>query len=116
MTRHLRDELGEDEFWAMIAAFKDADFGEAILAHGGMSPQEFWESYRGSLWGLTILSIARTGSFWGGVSMLCVMAFLARRWRNRAIVQRWAAEEDDSGADTPFDWDTHLGDGDDWKR
>jgi len=116
MTRHLRDKVGDGPFWSLIPAMRDASFPQALLAQTGMTAQEFWEGYRGGLWGLTIMSILQTGSFWGAVSFLCIFVFMIRHLRNRAILRRWEAGEDSDSGDTPFDWDSVLADSEDWKR
>lgn len=117
MTRHLHDAIGDERFWSLVAAMETDSFGTAMLEHAGMPVGQFWDSYLDSLWGLTIISVFRTGSFWGGIGVLCVVAFLIRRWRNRAIIRRWEREEEsDAAADEPFDWDQVLSDADDWKR
>ena len=94
MTRHLRDELGEETFWTVIGAMKSESFGGALVSETQLTGQTFWAGYESSLWGLTLISLLRTGSFWGAISGLCVLAFLVRQWRNRAILRRWESEEE----------------------
>ncbi len=116
MTRELRDQVGDEAFWAVVLGTKDTSFAAALQAHGDMSPEEFWKRYSASLWLLTVISVLRTGSFWGAISFLCIIAFLVRHWRNRAIVRRWEAEEQEEELeDAPFDWDSILPDADEWK-
>tara|TARA_R110001592_G_scaffold14535_8_gene64761 strand:- start:800 stop:1744 length:945 start_codon:yes stop_codon:yes gene_type:complete len=116
MTRYLRDELGEERFWNVILDTREESFASAMVSKGNLSAQAFWQGYMGSLWWLTVISVLRTGSFWGAISFLCILTFLVKHWRNRKIVQRWESEEAMDEEDRPFDWDSILVDADDWKR
>ena len=115
MTRYLRDEIGEEAFWGLVTRMNQDDFETALNGETNLTASAFWEDYKGSLWGLTLLSILQTGSFWGATGLLCVLAFAVRQWRNRSVVRRWAAEDAEGDDDEPFDWEAVLPDPDEWK-
>lgn len=45
MTRELRDQLGEDAFWAVVLGTKDETFAASLVTHGGMSPGEIGRAH-----------------------------------------------------------------------
>lgn len=115
MTRYLHNEVGEEKFWAMVAAMKSESFESAMATVGGLPVDDFWHDYTRGLWGVSIVTTLRTGSFWGLIALLSIVAFLARWWRNRRIVRRWDDDRLD-GAPEIFDWDQILEDAEAWKR
>lgn len=115
MTRKLYDELGEEKFWAVVRAVRTVSFGEAMAHTGGLPVAVFWQDYSRGLWLLTVITTLRTGSFWGIVAVLSLLAFAARWIRNRQIVRRWDDDADPAEPDV-FDWDRILEDADAWKR
>lgn len=118
MTRHLHNELGEEVFWKVVQAMKTDSFGTA-LADAGLPMNEFWQNFSRGLWGLTLVTTVRTGSFWGLIAGLSIITFAVRYARNRRIMRRWDEEEAEAEAQSspePFDWDHILEDADAWKR
>ncbi len=115
MTRALYSDLGEERFWAVVKAMREEPFDRAMVSAGALDVETFWSGYTGSLWGVTIITTLRTGSFWGLIAVLSIVAFLVRWWKNRRIVRRWE-DEDDPLAPEVFDWDRILDDADSWKR
>ncbi|HEX73207.1 MAG TPA: hypothetical protein ENN65_07825, partial [Candidatus Hydrogenedentes bacterium] len=49
MTRHLRNRLGEEQFWRMVRAMKEKPFPTALREEGGVTIQQFWNEYERSL-------------------------------------------------------------------
>ena len=115
MTRALHDEIGDEAFWAMVKAMRTQSFSEALAAHSDITVEQFWDDFNGGLWGLSILTTLRTGSFWGLVAALCLVTGLSRWWRNRRIMRGWAQEEIDESPEA-FEWDRILDDAEAWKR
>jgi hypothetical protein len=114
MTRALHDEVGEEAFWAVVAAVRTEPFSQALADKGGISLEQFWADFNGGLWGLSLITTLRTGSFWGVITGLCLVTGLARWWRNRRIMRGWEREELEESEDV-FDWDRILDDADTWK-
>jgi hypothetical protein len=113
MTKFLRKHLGEEKFWALIRGMKSLPFEEAIVAHGGMSPGEFYEAWRGTLW-KTALATSILSGFTGFqlATILVLLAYWRLRRKNKRILRRWEMEESLIGPgpghfrptpDTPWD-------------
>lgn len=115
MTRHLYDTLGEEKFWAVVHAMNETSFDSAMVHVGGLPVPQFWQDFNRGLWGISLITSLRTGSFWGVVAVACILAFFARMVRNRRIIRRWEAEEQEDAPEA-FDWDRILEDADAWKR
>lgn len=115
MTRYLRNELGDEKFWAVVRGVRDESFEAAMISQGGLPVQEFWRDFSRGLWGMTLVTTLRTGSFWGAIACLCIVTYLIRRIRNRGTVRRWSEEEDPKEPEV-FDWDRILDDAEAWKR
>lgn len=115
MTRTLHDKIGDEAFWAVVLALRTESFPEALADKGGISVDQFWAEFTGGLWGLSVITTLRTGSFWGVITVLCLVTGLARWWRNRRIMRGWE-KEDFSEVEDVFDWDRILEDADAWKR
>lgn len=115
MTRALFNEVGEDAFWNVVAALRTESFAQALTDKGGITLGQFWDDFNGGLWGLSLLTTLRTGSFWGLIAALCLITGLSRWWRNRRIMRGWEREEVEEGPEA-FDWDRILDDADSWKR
>lgn len=116
MTRHLHNELGEEAFWAVVGAMNALPFEEAMQSAAGLSVSDFWADYSRGLWGVSLVTTLRTGSFWGVIAFLCLVAFFVRWRRNRRIVRRWEEEHDGEEVVEVFDWDRILEDAEAWKR
>jgi len=115
MTRHLHNQLGEERFWAVVSAMNNTSFENAMASAGGLAVADFWDDYTRGLWGLSLVTTLRTGSFWGVIAFLCLFAFVVRWRRNRRIVRRWEEEHAEDVAEV-FDWDRILDDAEAWKR
>ena len=48
MTRYLRNELGEETFWALIRDSGPMGFPDALRKHAGKSAVAFWQDYAAS--------------------------------------------------------------------
>ena len=115
MTRALHDEVGEEAFWAVVTGLRTESFSQALADKGGITLEQFWDDFNGGLWGLSLMTTLRTGSFWGVIAFLCLLTGLARWWRNRRIMRGWEREEVEE-VPAVFDWDRILDDADAWKR
>lgn len=116
MTRTLHDMLGDDAFWAVILGLKQQAFPEALITHGKITVDEFWREFDHGLWGISLVTTLRTGSFWGVIAFLCLLAGLSRWWRNRRIMRGWEEEEATDSGPEVFEWDRILEDAEAWKR
>jgi hypothetical protein len=112
MTRHLHDTVGDDALFAIVLGVRTMSFGDAMRAHAGMGPVEFYEDWVGSLWAVALV-------FWlvSGFSVFQVMAFMTvaawwhKRRQGRRILQRW--DEEDAApayAGLPTAWNARYGD------
>ncbi len=118
MTRTLRNDLGEDAFWRMILSTRDQPFPRALEEFGGMTVNDFIARYYRSLWLVAVVSALTSGSLFGPIAVLAIVAYFRKRHTNRKTLQRWAIEEAEEDADpvTVFDWDQVLEDADAWKK
>jgi hypothetical protein len=114
MTRHLRDELGEERFWLVIKGTKDMTFPDALNQFGLMSPLQFWMGYERSLWTVVALGMVTSTSLFTPAAFLLIIAWFRKRHSNRKILERWALEES-GGEGTPFSWDDVVEDSEAWK-
>jgi len=118
MTRFMRDRLGDETFWAVVRGTREMSFGDSLRHYTGRSPRDLWEAYRRSLWKVALLGVLVSGSFFAPAAILVVLVYFKKQRRNRAILDRWAAEE---AADLPdgvevFSWDKVTEDPDAWKQ
>lgn len=118
MTRTLRDQLGEEKFWAVIMGMKSMPFPDAMRAYGGVSPMSFWEGYRASLWQLAFWAALTPGTLLSFGGILLVLTWYMKQRSNRLIVKRWEREEREdalygSGLTT---WEEVVEDPNAWKR
>jgi len=93
MTRFLRRKLGEEHFWQVVRQTRDMPFADALQRYGGMSVLEFWDAYRRSLWVVALVGLLASGSLFGPVALLSLVAWWRIRRRNRQVLERWEAEE-----------------------
>jgi len=95
MTRHLRKRLGDDRFWVFIRDLRDRPFDEAIVAWTGLTPIEFYEDWRGSLWRTALVASLVTGfSLFQIAAVLLVVGYFRRRRRARNTMDRWDREDE----------------------
>lgn len=118
MTRTLYDKIGEEEFWQMVKALREMSFGDALRAHAGMSPLDFWEVYHNSLWKLALWGAITPSSVLGAGAFLVIIAYFMKQRSNRVIVKRWEREEfeDAMYGQNLATWDELVEDPDAWKR
>ncbi len=114
MTRHMRNELGEDTFWKVVLGTKDLGFLEAMRQYAGMTPAAFWDGYARSLWWIALIGGCASGSFLGPAWIILVVAYIRRRGKNRKILKQWAVEE--ALDDETFHWEDVMDDPEGWKR
>ena len=93
MTRFLQRKLGAARFWEVIRQTRDMSFSGALERYGGMTVLEFWGAYRRSLWVVALVGILASGSLFGPVALLSLLAWWRIRHRNRRVIERWDAEE-----------------------
>lgn len=118
MTRTLLDTLGEDKFWAVITGMRNMPFPDALREYGGISPMQFWDDYRSSLWSLAFWAALTPGTLLSFGGILLVLTWYMKQRSNRVIVQRWEKEDREdalygTGLTT---WDEVVEDPDAWKR
>jgi hypothetical protein len=117
MTRYLRDKLGEDRFWAVVLGVRELSFPDALRQHGGITPQEFWQGYRRSLWLVALLGTMATGSFFTPAAFLLIAAYFRKRGSNRRTLRRWAREEtEEDPRDRVFSWDDVVDGPHEWEE
>lgn len=87
---------GENAIVAMIGELShDAPFDVALFRVTQKTPYEFelaWQDYVSGRFGLTALLVS-PDSLWGYLVLLFLFAYVAVRWRNRAKLRQWEAEE-----------------------
>lgn len=105
MTAYLYDRLGEDAFWEMIYALREHDFPEALADAAEMTPGELWGAWRRSLWKVAVIMTVVSGfGVFHVMALLVIVAYMRKRRRNRALLQRWDREEaEDEGFMTVWD-------------
>ncbi len=100
MTAYLYNYLGEDTFWEMVFALREKDFPTAFAQHAGMTPPEFWEVWRRSLWKVAVISSVVSGfGVFQFMALLAIVAYLRKRQRNRRTLAAWDKEDEE---DEPF--------------
>jgi hypothetical protein len=93
MTQYLIGQLGEGEFWRLVRSLDTRTFGDALRAHLGRSPLEFWQDWVHSLWWFVLVfSIVSGLSLFQVMAILTVLAYLRKRRRGRRIVETWDTE------------------------
>lgn len=93
MTQHLRDTIGEASFWEVVRGTREMSFPESLEHHGGLSYDEFWKSYKNSLWMITLVGTLVSGSLFGPAAVLLVIGYVRLRRKNRRKIREWEAEE-----------------------
>lgn len=118
MTRFLHDEIGAEAFWRVIAALPEMTFGDALRTHGGLSPQDLWQRYRGSLWSLAFWSALTPTSLLGFGGFLVIAAWFVKRRSNNRTIERWEREDFEEAfyGGNLKTWDELVEDPDAWKR
>lgn len=118
MTRYLRDTLGDEVFWKVIAGMRDEPFPDSLRTHAGISPMDFWDAYRGSLWSLAFWSALTPSSLLAVGGFLVIAVWFVKRKANRKTIRRWEREdfEDAMYGGNLTTWDELVEDPDAWKR
>lgn len=115
MTDHLRDLLGEDGFWKVIRDLNVMTFSETLHNHLGMTPAEFWESWRRSLWKTTLIFSVVSGlSLFQIMALLTVLGWWLKRRRGQRLMREW--EEDEEVVAEMPDEEDEENDVDPWHR
>ncbi|HOD49686.1 MAG TPA: peptidase MA family metallohydrolase [Candidatus Hydrogenedentes bacterium] len=100
MTAYLYDKMGEDAFWKLVYALREKDFPAALAEVAGVTPDELWDEWCGSLWKVAVISAVVSGfSVFQFMALLVVVAYIRKRRRNRRVLRRW---EDEEEAEEPF--------------
>ena len=96
MTVYLRERLGEEQFWALIGDLKTASFDEALRTRAGITPQEFYEEWHGTLWDWSgIVSILTGVGIFQIAAAIALYAWWRKRRRGQRLMDQWAEEEED---------------------
>jgi hypothetical protein len=96
MTRFLREELSEDEFWALVHDLDTMTFPAALKRHADISVTGLVDAWRRSLWKVAVVfSIVSGFSIFQLMALLTVYAYLRKRRQGRRILRRWEDEEGD---------------------
>jgi hypothetical protein len=100
MTRYLRKQITDEQFWRIIRDLKDMRFGQALQKEAGMSPGEFYDAWYRSLWKVALISSLVSGfSLFQAMALLTLVAFMRKRRRGQAVLRAWEEEE---AEDLPF--------------
>lgn len=116
MTRYLHDEIGEEQFWALLYGLKDDTFADAMLKHTDISITLFWNAYSGSLWRVALIGTLSSGSLFGPAAILVIIVWYRKRRINRKTLDRWEIEEAIAPPEEIFYWDAVAEDPDAWKN
>lgn len=116
MTRYLRDELGEDRFWAVVLGCKELSFPDALRQLGKMPPRRFFDGYRRSLWRIALIGTLSSGSLFTPMAFMVIIVYFRKRRQNRKILDHWELEEAAATADELFSWDAVVEDPEAWKQ
>ncbi len=101
MTEYLMDRLGEEGFWRLLRRLDDMSFPEALKAEAGMTVEDLWNGWVGSMrWVAVSVSLMSGFTAFQIMIVLTLLAFWRIRRRNRERLRRWEEEED--GDDLPF--------------
>lgn len=94
MTRYLRDRLGDEGLWRLVAALNHQSFGDALRAHAGWSPLEFYDAWVASLWKVALISSLVSGfTLFQFMAVLALLAYVRKRRVGKRILEEWAADE-----------------------
>ncbi len=117
MTRFLRKRVGEDIFWKIVLGAKEMGFPDALRHYAGISPLDFWEAYRHSLWYVVLIASIASGSFFTPAAILLIIAYLRKRRAGKRIIARMEMEEaeDEALGIQSFSWEEVVEDPDAWK-
>jgi hypothetical protein len=124
MTKHLRNILGERGFWRFIGELREKDFATALRDMSGLSEQEFYDAWRGSLWKLTtVVSVLSGLGVFQVMALLLIAAYIRKRRRAQRVLADWKQEEDDEvdnrifarqleDQEGPYSWEEDDSEGD----
>lgn len=115
MTRYLRDQVGEEAFWALIYGLREDGFADALARHTNLTVTALWQGYSRSLWRVAIIGTLSSGSLFGPAAILVIVAWFSKRRKNQRILDRWAREEEEAMPEDLFTWDAVVDDPDAWK-
>jgi len=112
MTRFLLDEMGEDDFWAMIDDLNDMSFRNALEKHTDWIPLTFWEEWYSSLWsGAIVFSLISGFSLFQFAAILLIIGYVRKRRKGQRIMNKWEEDEDEPLApwevfnEEPYSWE-----------
>ena len=120
MTRYLMDELGQEGFWRVVLALDSKSFGDALREEAGISPPDFFENWKGSLWTFALVfSLVSGFSIFQIMAILTVIAYFRKRRRGLATVREWDEEElattGDMDESDPLPWNDPDEDEETWE-
>ncbi|MCP4644299.1 MAG: hypothetical protein GY851_27900 [bacterium] len=116
MTRHLRDQVGEDVLWTIVNDLDERTFAKALQAHASMTPIEFFETWESSLWKVALVfSIVSGFTLFQAMAILTVIAYVRKRRQGLQRMREWEEEEEDGppfmtvgqleDQDGPYPWE-----------
>ena len=117
MTRHLRNRLGEEQFWKVIREMKNRPFPKALQQITGLTVQQFRVEYERSLWKYAAVATMASGFFFQPAAILVILAYWRRRRIARKLYSKWEQEELEETQERGqvIYWDEVLEDPDAWK-
>ncbi len=116
MTNHLRGIAGENAVWAMLGDLREMPFDNALQKRTGLTGDEFFGRWKGSLWRVALVSSIVSGfTLFQVAALLLILAYIRKRLWGRRRVRQWMAEEKDEdevlfgsdleGRDPPGPWE-----------
>jgi len=117
MTRHLRNRLGDEKFWAVLLDMKNRPFPKALNETAGITIQQFWAEYERSLWKYAAIAAMASGFFFQPAAILLILGYLRRRHIAKKLYQRWEQEEIEEAQEKGriIYWEEVVEDPDAWK-
>jgi hypothetical protein len=89
MTRHLRNRLGDEKFWAVVLTMKTRPFSKALHETADITIQQFWAEYERSLWKYAAIAAMASGFFFQPAAILLILGYLRRQRIARKLYRRW---------------------------
>ena len=102
LVRYMRDQLGDETFWAVVLGCRTHDFETSLRANAGVELGQLWAGYRQSLWWVALIGAISSGSLLAPVSVLPLLTWWSVRRRNRRRLQEMAAEEQLAPEEDPY--------------
>lgn len=99
MVRFLRNRLGEDTLWAVIAGTREDFFEVSLLRHTGVDLPTLWGEYERSLWVVALIGVLTSGSLLGPGGFILAAGWWRTRRARQARLREMAEEERRNGDD-----------------